>query len=140
MVASVNTGVPMPGGVVDVAGQERQSANTFFTILDTGGLSHQFNVSEIPWYIKAFGLGDAALVQVVMCTNTNTGEVQEDMYVNGRAVGLIKHDNVLIIDIPGTYRLSLVGGNNTTTVVGGPTNFSYQSWGLKAFAMAPTGG
>jgi len=136
MVARVNTGVPFAGGALNAPGDERQSQNTFFTTADTGGISHVFSVDETPYYIKAFGLGDAALVAVLMVTNTNVGEVTEQLSLNGNPVGLIKFNNALVIDLPGVYRLQLVGGNNLVTVVGGPTNFSFWSWGLYGYATA----
>ena len=136
MPAAVNTGVPLQGGTVNAPGYEQQSANTFFTIADTSGISHSFSVDETPYYIKAFGLGNAALVSVLMITKTPTGELQEQLSLNGNPVGLIKFNNCLVLDIPGMYRLQLIGGGNNVTVVGGPTNLSYWSWGLRGYAEA----
>lgn len=139
MVSRVNTGAPFQGGTVNAPGQELQDQNTFFTTADTAGISQQcFVVDETPYYIKAFGLGDASVVSVLMITKTKTGEVQEQLSLNGNPVGLIKFNNMLVIDIPGMYRLQLVGGNNVVTVVGGYTNLSYWSWGLYGYATATT--
>ncbi len=142
MPAAVNTGVPLPGGTVNAPGQERQPQNTYFDSQSTSIISHTFSVDESPYYIKAFGLGDASFVQVLMCTNTRVGEIQEPMQINGAIVALIKGNNFLLIDFPGIYRLQILEGDlGNVTVVGGPTALSYWSWGLKAFGAAvPDGG
>ena len=132
MPAAVNTGVPLQGGTVNAPGYEQQSANTFFDSQSTSGISHLIDITEIPYYIKAFGLDDAGFVQVVKCTKTPTGELQEDLQLGGVFVALIKANTMLVIDIPGLYRLK-TASVGTVTVVGGPTNMSYNSFGLKAF-------
>lgn len=140
MVASVNTGVPFPGGTVNAPGQEQQSGNTFFNSGSTSVLSHAFSVDEVPYYIKAFGLGDASVVELLMITKTATGELQEQMRINGAFVGLLQTNNTLLIDMPGLYRLQISSQDlGVVTVVGGPTALSFFSWGLKAFGAAFTG-
>lgn len=140
MVSQVNTGVPFPGGAVNAPGQEQQSHNTFFDALSISTISHILEVSESPYYIKAFGLGDASVVSILMCTKTTTGELQEPLRINAAFVGLLKTNNVLVIDLPGIYRLQIEDSDlGVVTVVGGPTALSYWSWGLKAFGAAFTG-
>lgn len=134
MVGRVNTGVPLPGGVLNAPGDERQSQNTFFNAQSISNLSHRFSVDESPYYIKAFGLGDVDSLSVLMVTDTPTGELTELFRLNGTFVGLLSTNNCLVIDIPGVYRLLLNTGLGTVTVVGGTTAMSYWSWGLRGFA------
>ena len=140
MVSRVNTGVPFPGGAVNVPGYEQQSANTFFGPTSTSLISHQFSVDESPYYIKAFGLGDSGFIELVMVTKTPTTDYSEQMRLNGNAVHLTEMNNCLVIDIPGVYQLQLSGGLGSVICVGGPTSLSYWSWGLKAFALSTSGG
>lgn len=141
MVASVNTGVPFPGGTVNAPGQEQQSGNTFFDARSTSNLSHKFTVHESPIYLKAFGLSGFGNVAVLMVTETATGEVTEQMTILSTPVALTANDNFLIIDFPGVYRLQIDDSDlGTAIVVGGTTALSYWSWGLAAYGAAIAAG
>ena len=134
MVTRVNTGVPVPGGALNAPGAERQKQNTLFSALSTSELSHRISVDESPVYIKAFGLANLETVEVMMVTDTDTGEVQDAMSVNGRPVALYNFGNFIVLDIPGIYRLLLSSsGLGRVIVVMGYTSLSYDSWGLKAY-------
>lgn len=138
MAVSFNTGVPLAGGTVNSPGSEQQSEWTFFDALSSSALSHSFTVHESPVLISGYGIPEDLNVYVIKVTKTKTGEIQEGLSINGRSVALNSLNNVILIDLPGMYRLQVFnsGEIGTFTVVGQQTAMGYWSWGLAAYGNA----
>jgi hypothetical protein len=136
MVASTNIGTIVGAGAVNPSGQEQQSDNTYFNQFSTSTTSHKLLVHQLPIVLRAFNLASGDTVNVMMSTETATGEVLTQLYVKGKQVQLTHTNNCLVLDLSGQYRLVLNAAvPGSVTVVGHETPISYWSYGLAAFAQ-----
>lgn len=134
-MGKVNTGISLFNGPVDPQGTENQTYNTIFDANSTNLTSHKIDVNENAVVVKAFGIGGNTIT-VNIYSNTRLGSVSTPMILNNKTIRLSSTNNVLVIDIPGTYTFTLSGGLGSVTCVCCETASSYWSYGLKAFATA----
>lgn len=71
-------------------------------------LSHVFEVEEAK-VIRAFDMADGETLTVEMVAGEGSGHMFAPMIVGGRALQMVAPNNVLVIPIPGRYRLRFGG-------------------------------
>lgn len=140
MTSAVLTGIALNGGSVNSPGNEIQSYYTFFNQFSTSNLSHKYRIHESPLILRAFGLVDSEVdeptVDILMVTETKTGELQQELFLGGKQVRLTSTNNSLLLDLSGDYRLRLNSNvPGAITVVGHESSLSYWSYGLSTFAQ-----
>lgn len=74
----------------------------------TTNVSHVFEVSEAK-IIRAFDLAQGEVLSVEMVAGAGSGHMFEPMILNGSVLRITGPNNVLLIPIPGRYRLRFHG-------------------------------
>lgn len=139
MPSSLNTGVPFAGGTVNSPGYEQQPQNILFGPASTSLVSHKFTVHESPILLRAYGLGTlTGPIYVQIVGEFSNSEVVDLFYINDTVVALTQTRNVLLIDLPGVYRLLSTAEVQLGAfiVTAQTTAMGYFSWGLAAYGNA----
>lgn len=79
-------------------------------------ISHVFEVAEAK-LIRAFDLSPGEIITVEMVVGAGSGHLFEPMMINNKVISVAHPNNVMMIPIPGRYRLRLHGIIGEATVI-----------------------
>lgn len=99
----------LQAGVVGSAWPNGEAnAESQYRLLYPGGptASHVFTVNHVPLILKALSIGVGETVSVEVVEGIDVGSIYDDYAPNGESLTLTASERMLVLPIPGRYRVS----------------------------------